>query len=176
MISIPVSNPAHTSITKVSKVLCFAAFLLGTAVLVSGAVAGYLRSNAILKDHSVVTAPVTLEEIEEKSGRKGRVSYTYHFSYSFEAAGQTHKGSFSTSESNSLPYMEDGATVQVAYANAEPSRFDRLDRLQGQSGLGGMITKLLVALPVSALLAFIVHLLIVGRLFVVKPEPAEATT
>ncbi|WP_454831045.1 hypothetical protein [Pseudoxanthomonas wuyuanensis] len=174
MISIPVSAAAHANIGKISRFLCFAAFLFFAAMLTYGAIGGYFSSNAILKDHSVVTAPVTLEDIEEERGRKGRKSYTYHFSYAFDAGGQTRQGQFSTSEGNSIPYMDDGATVEVAYANGDPSRFDRLQRLQSQSGLGGMIVRLVVALPVSALLAFIVHLLIVGRLFVIKPKPAEA--
>ncbi|KAF1722333.1 DUF3592 domain-containing protein [Pseudoxanthomonas wuyuanensis] len=175
MINIPVSDATHASIGKISRFLCFAAFLIFAALLSYSAIGGYFRSNAILKDHSLVTAPVTLQDIEEKSGRKGRKSYTYHFSYAFEAGGQARRGEFSTSEGNSIPYMDEGATVEVAYSNADPSRFERLQRLQNQSGLGGMLVRLAVALPVSALLAFIAHLLIVGRLFVARPKPAEAT-
>ena len=92
MISIPVSAAAHANIGKISRFLCFAAFLFFAAMLTYGAIGGYFSSNAILKDHSVVTAPVTLEDIEEERGRKGRKSYTYHFSYAFEAGGQAHHG------------------------------------------------------------------------------------
>lgn len=167
MISIPVSLSTHSRLTTASKWLCIAAFVIFGSLLGVTAFSGYRQANAILKDHTVVTVPVELEQIEEKHGRKGRVSYTYHFRYTFEANGTSQRGAFSTSEGNAAPYTADGATVKVAYANSNPARFERLDKLQSSRGLGAVLRRLLIGLVFASVLALVAHLLITRRLFVV---------
>lgn len=173
--NIPVSESAHARISSVSMWLCIAALVVFTTVLAWSGFNGWRQASAILKDHSVVVAPVKLEDIEEKSGRKGRTTYTYHFSYTFEAGGTTHTGTFSTSESNSERYMEEDATVKVAYANAEPSRFERLDRLEANKSLGSVLKRWLITLVISGVLAFAAHQIITRRLFVVDPPATTAS-
>lgn len=168
MLSFTTSPATHAVVSKASRIFFSLAFLVGITVLAAGAIRGYLAATAILKDHSVVTAPVTLDEVVEERGRKGRKRNMYHFSYRFEAKGQPQTGTFITSESNADPYLEDGVTVEVAYSNQEPSRFDRLERLQNQSSLKGVIIRLLVSLPFVALLAWIAHLLTTRKLFVLR--------
>ncbi len=170
MISIPVSATSHQRLSIVSKWLCLAAYVVVVLVFSLSGLGNYRKANAILKDHAVVSAPVELDSIEENRGRKGRVSHEYHFSYAFEAGGTTHHGSFSTSESNASRYLDEGATVEIAYAKSEPARFERLSMLENNKSLSGVLTRLCISLLLMAVLAFIVHLLITRKLFVTKQE------
>lgn len=172
MISIPVSDTSHARLIRVSRWLCIAAYAVLAGVFALSAFSGYRQAQAILKDAVTVQAPVHLDRIEEKHGRKGRVSHEYQFRYEFSADGQTHTGHFATSEDNAAPYLEEGRMISVAYARGEPSRFERLERLEGQKGLGAVLGRLMVALALLAVLAFVVHLLITRKLFVVRAPVA----
>ena len=172
MISIPVSPASHRRLCTVSKWLCLTAYVLVVLVFSLSGLGNYRKANAILKDHAVVSAPVELDSIEEKRGRKGRVSNQYHFTYAFDANGVTHHGSFTTSEDNATPYLEDDATVEIAYSRSEPARFERLSLLENNKGLGSVLTRLCISLLLMAVLAFVAHLLITRKLFVAQQEAA----
>lgn len=175
MISFKIQPETHAKFAAWSKKFFFLVFVLGAGFLMYQGFAGYRAANAILGDHSVVTVPVELEDIVEERGRKGRTKLMFHFAYSFEAQGKSYDGRFVTSESNADPYLEEGATIEVAYANGEPARFDRLDKLQDQAGFGGLMTKMLIALAGAALVAFVMHMLLVAKLIVPRmPEPEAA--
>lgn len=173
MISIPVSDTAHSRLVRASRWLCAVAYVVIVAVFASSALGGHFRAQAILKDAVTVQAPVTLDSIDEKR-RKGRVSHTYQFRYAFDVDGVPYTGHFATSEDNAAPYLGDAPQVTVAYARAEPARFERLDRLQAQQGLGSVLGRLVGALLMLAGLAFLVHLLVTRRLFVRHATPAAA--
>jgi hypothetical protein len=175
MISFKVKPENHAVISRWSKRFFMVVFVAGAALLSFMGIDDYRQANAILGDHGTVTVPVELVDITEERGRKGRTKTMYHFGYSFEAGGQRHEGHFSTSESNADPYLADDATIEVAYANADPSRFDRLSRLESQSGFGSLIVRMLVALAGAAFVAFVLHMLLVGKLIVAREaEPAPA--
>jgi hypothetical protein len=177
MISFKIEPQNHATFAAWSKKFFFLAFLVGAGTLMAQGFSGYRSANAILKDHTVVTVPVALSEVVEEKGSKGRVSSMYHFAYTFEVEGQSHEGEFVTSESNADPYLGEEATVEIAYANGDASRFDRLSKLQGQAGLGGLVTKFLIALVGAAFLAFVAHMLLVAKLIVPRaPEPEAAAT
>jgi hypothetical protein len=172
MLSFKLKPENHAGLSRWSKRLFFVVFVVAAGVLMFSGIDSYRHANSILRDHSVVTAPVEFVEVTEERGRKGRRKDMYHFGYSFEVDGQTHEGRFTTSESNAGPYLADGATLKVAYANADPANFDRLQRLQGLSGFGGLLVRMLIAVGGAALLAGLMHLLVVAKLFVPrKPEP-----
>ncbi|MDU9400749.1 DUF3592 domain-containing protein [Pseudomonas sp. zfem003] len=172
MISFKISPETHRGLSKVSMVLLSLAALIGAGYLIVTAILNYFDANAILKDHSEVMAPVNLETVTEEHHRRGRTSETYHFHYVFEVAGKAYDGIFETSASNATPYLKEGASVKVAYANAEPSRFGRLEVLQKQADLGSSITRALMAIPLAALIAFILHLMLTRRLFVPRETSA----
>jgi hypothetical protein len=175
MISFKLKPENHAALSRWSKRFFLVVFVAGAVLLASKGIAGYRHANSILGDHTVVTAPVELMEVTEERGRKGRTKLMFNFAYSFEANGQAYRGEFTTAESNADPYLGDDVTVQVAYDNADPSRFDRLERLQGMAGFGSLVTRLLVAVLGAALLAGLMHLLLVAKLFVVRqPEPEPA--
>lgn len=172
MISIPVSPISHRRLSNASKWLCLVAYVVVVLVFSLSGLGNYRKANAILMDHAVVSAPVELDSIEEKRGRKGRVTNQYHFNYAFDANGVTHRGSFTTSEANADRYLEDGATVEIAYSRSEPTRFERLSLLENNKSLGGILTRLCISLLLMAVLAFIVHLIITRKLFVTQQETA----
>lgn len=165
MISIPVSDTSHARLSRASRWLCSIGYAVLAIIFASSALSGHRQAEAILKDAVTVQAPVQVDHIEEKR-RKGRVSYQYHFRYDFEVNGVTHKGEFATSEDNATPYLGDAPQVTVAYSRADPSRFERLDRLEGQKGLGAVLGRVVAALGMLAVLAFVLHLLLTRKLFV----------
>lgn len=139
------------------------------------------RRSAAIRDrppcdaaYSYLLTALSAKDITEERGRKGRTKLMYHFGYAFEADGQQYVGQFTTSESNAEPYAQDHATIDIAYAKADPSRFDRLSRLQSQSGFGGLLMRLLVAVAGAALVAFLMHMLVVAKLIVPRMPEADA--
>jgi len=171
MISIPVSDRSHARIRRFSLWLCtlgYAALALGFAWT---ALSGHRNAAAILKDAVTVQAPVQLDRIDEHR-RKGRVSHEYQFQYRFNVDGVAHTGTFATSEDSAAPYLEEGALVRVAYSRAQPTRFDRLERLQSQQRLGAVLGRLLVGVVLLGVLAFVVYLLLTRKLFVPRAPAA----
>lgn len=173
MISIPVSDTSHARLVRVSRWLCIAAYVVLAGVFAVSAFSGYRQAQGILKDPVTVQAEVHLDGIEEKRGRKGRVSSEYRFRYAFTADGTPYTGHFETSEDNAAPYLEAGRQISVSYARANPARFERTERLEGQKGLSAVLGRLMVALAMLAVLAFVVHLLITRKLFVPRAPAAE---
>jgi hypothetical protein len=172
MISIPVSDTSHHRLSRASRWVCSIGYACLAVFFAWSALSGHREAQAILKDAVTVQAPVQVDHIEEKR-RKGRVSYQYHFRYDFAVDGVPYIGHFATSEDNAAPYLEDEPHVAVAYSRADPSRFERLDRLEGQKSLGSVMGRVLVALGMLAVLAFVVHLLVTRKLFV-RQVPAVA--
>jgi hypothetical protein len=173
MISIPVSDTAHARLSQAARWLCILGYVVLAVVFSWSALSGHRQAQAILKDAVSVQVPVQLDHIAE-SRRKGRVSHTYQFRYQFVVDGVARDGEFSTSEDNAAPYLRDGAQVEVAYARADPSRFERMDRLQGQKRLGAVLGRLSVGVVMLGVLAFVVFLLLTRKLFVVR-QPASVS-
>jgi hypothetical protein len=173
MISIPVSDTSHARLSRASRWVCCIGYAVLAVIFAWSALSGHRQAEAILKDAVTVQAPVQVDHIEEKR-RKGRVSYQYHFRYDFEVNGVAHKGEFSTSEDNATPYLGEEPYVAVAYSRADPSQFDRLERLESQKGLGAVLGRVVVALGMLAILVFVVHLLLTRKLFVRQTPAASA--
>lgn len=167
MIRIPVSETSHARLASASRWLCSVGYVVLAIGVAWSALGGHRTAQAILKDAVTVQVPVQLDHIEE-SRRKGRVSQTYHFRYTFNVDGREHVGTFSTSEDSAGPYLQDDAQVQVAYARAQPTRFERLQRLQAQQDLGAVLGRLSLGVVLLGVLAWVVHLLLTRRLFVVR--------
>ncbi|MFN4161680.1 MAG: DUF3592 domain-containing protein [Stenotrophomonas sp.] len=173
MISIPVSATSHARLTQAARWLCILGYVVLAVVFSVSALSGHRQAEAILKDAVSVQVPVQLDHIEE-SRRKGRVSHTYQFRYQFVVDGVAREGEFSTSEDNAAPYLREGAQVEVAYARVDPSRFERMDRLQGQKSLGAVLGRLSVGVVLLGVLVFVVFLLLTRKLFVVR-QPASVS-
>ncbi|WP_235429726.1 hypothetical protein [Xanthomonas sp. GPE 39] len=121
----------------------------------------YAHASAILRDHSVTTVPVIPDGT---FSMQTRPLARYRFHYAFQSKGLLHSGAFEASGAEAAPLLLDGATVVIAYANADPSQFGRLDQLEHAGNLGGMFTRVIIALSITALLAMVAHRLLIGRL------------
>lgn len=173
MLSFKISPAAHQKVSRVSRIIC-TLFAIGFVVVMClTAIGDHLRAKRILADHSVVSAPLALDNVTEERGRRGRTKEMYHFTYQFQVKGQPYIGRFDVAGSNVDNYPE-GTVLQIAYSNADPAHFDRLERLQDLSKTSGMFTRLGVGVLGAALIAFIIHLLATRRLFVPREEPAGA--
>lgn len=174
MLSFKISSGAHEKVRRVSSIIC-TVFAIGFVLLMClTAIGDHLRARRILADHSVVSAPLVLDEVTEERGRRGRTKEMYHFTYQFEVKGQPYIGRFDVAGSNADKYPE-GTLLQVAYSNTDPAHFDRLDRLQDLSDTSGLFTRLGVGILGAALISFIIHLLATRRLFVPREEQPAAT-
>ncbi|WP_369940849.1 hypothetical protein [Xanthomonas medicagonis] len=148
-----------------SRLLFASLFALGGGALLFHLLGDYRHASAILRDHSVATVPVIADGA---FGAHAEPLSRYRFHYVFESRGRLHRGAFETSAAEAGPLLLDGATVEIAYANADPSRFGRLDQLQHAGNLGGVITRLAIALSIAALLAAAAHQVLIGR--VLRPR------
>ncbi|NZA25699.1 DUF3592 domain-containing protein [Luteimonas sp. SJ-92] len=172
MISFKLEPDNHAALSRWSKRFFQVVFVLAAGVLMFMGIDGYREASSILADHSVVNVPVELEGIDEERGRRGRTRHMFDFGYAFEVDGTQYRGAFTTSESNAEKYLGDGTTIDIAYSNADPARFDRLDKLQGMAGAGSLVKRMAIAVLGAAFLAFVMHMLLVAKLFVPrKPEP-----
>ncbi|EKU26596.1 hypothetical protein KFS84_01435 [Xanthomonas translucens pv. graminis] len=143
-----------------SRLLFASLFVLGGGALLYHLLGDYRHASAILHDHSVATVPVIADGA---FGVHTEPLVHYRFHYVFESKGRLHRGTFEASGAEAAPLLLDGATVEIAYANADPSRFGRLDQLQHAGNLGSVLTRLAIALSIAALLAAAAHQLLIGR-------------
>ncbi|CBA14832.1 hypothetical protein [Xanthomonas albilineans] len=148
-------------IRRLSRLLFASLFALCSGVLLYQLLGDYAHASAILRDHSVATVPVIADGA---FGMQARPLVRYRFHYLFQSRGRLHNGAFEASGAEAAPLLLDGATVEIAYANADPSQFGRLDQLQHAGNLGGMLTRVIIALSITALLAVVAHRLLIGRL------------
>ncbi|MBN6151887.1 hypothetical protein JR065_16185 [Xanthomonas sp. AmX2] len=144
---------------RLSRLLFASLFVLGAGLLLHHMLGHYRHANAILRDHSVATVPVIADGAVGSHAKPQR----YRFHYVFEAKGRLHRGAFTTNATEAAPLLLDGATVEIAYANADPARFGRLEQLQHDGDLSGVFTRTAIALPIAALLAVAAHQLLIGR-------------
>ncbi|MFC6840977.1 hypothetical protein [Xanthomonas theicola] len=144
-----------------SRLLFATLFALSGGALLYHLLGDYRHASAILRDHSVATVPVIADH-GAFDGHFGPL-LRYRFHYVFQSKGQLHRGAFEASGAEARALLLDGATVEIAYANADPGRFGRLDQLQYAGNLGGLLTRLAIALSIAALLPAIAHQALIGR-------------
>lgn len=173
MLSFKISQETHRKVRLVSTIVCTTLTICFILLLLLSGIASHLRAKRILADHTVIEAPVHLDNVTEERGRRGRTKEMMHFTYRFEVKGQPYIGRFDVASGNADRYPE-GRLLKIAYSNSDPRSFDRLERLEGQIGLGGLIQRLSVGTLGGALLGFIVHLLATRKLFVPREEAAAA--
>ncbi|MCC4595716.1 hypothetical protein NRY95_20765 [Xanthomonas campestris pv. phormiicola] len=175
-LAFPTDMPARAShipspLTRwLSRLLFASLFALGGGALLYHLLGDYRHASAILSDHSVATVPVIADGA---FGVHAEPLVHYRFHYVFESKGRLHRGTFEASGAEAAPLLLDGATVEIAYANADPSRFGRLDQLQHAGNLGGVLTRLAIALSIAALLAAAAHQVLIGRVLGAR-RPAVA--
>ncbi len=106
MLSFKISQGAHDKVRRVSSIICTLFSIGFVVVMCLTAIGDHLRAKRILADHSVVSAPLVLDEVTEERGRRGRTKEMYHFTYQFEVKGQPYIGRFDVAGSNADKYPE----------------------------------------------------------------------
>lgn len=121
------------------------------AVLAYTAVTSHRKARALLDDHSIAEAVVSIDADAEPSERLAR------FKYTFEVAGKRYDGTFSTLKSRAAD-IEPGSTVPIAYANSDPSRSQRPEVLADNADAATTLKSFLTFSALTALLIGLFHL------------------
>ena len=121
------------------------AFPIVLVVLAYTAASNYANARAILVDHSIAQATVTLDEDAPPS--KNLV----HFKYTFAVDGKNYTGTFSKLNSHA-DEVELGSVIPVAYANFDPSKTQRPELLEKNADLQSNAISFVTMAALSALL------------------------
>jgi len=139
---VELSEDGHAAVTIVARHLFLLIFFMGSVHTVQGVLRDYRHARSILRNHGVaIAAPAKADTALDRllpTARKDRDLYT------FTVDGTSYSASFAT----------DDTTVQVAYAKAQPGRFDRLDVLEYKGSTAYVIIGTLVAVPALAMICW----------------------
>ncbi len=172
MINFKVKDSSHQFISVIAKYLCIFGFIGSVGFFGYSMVINYQEASTILADPVVLDAEVSLDDVTYETGRKGRTTETYHFSYYYQANGQEFIKPFTTSESNADKYI-DSAMVQIAYAKSNPTLSGKVERLEKNSSISSLLWRGTLAFFGLMFLAAIVYGLITSVLFVNKDKPED---
>lgn len=128
--------------TLISK-LVLPAYLAGIIFLSYAGVNSYLNASSILKDHTVVEAPIELINTTSRT-KRGHTSTTYNFNYSYTVSGREYVSKYSAVNQKGERYLDE-PLITVAYSNADPAKAGTLHVLERQSGLGRTIKHIIIA-------------------------------
>jgi hypothetical protein len=136
---VELSEDGHAAVTIVARHAFLLIFIMASVHTVQSVLREYRHARAILNDHGVAIAvPAKADTVLDRllpMARKDRDVYT------FTVDGTAYSASFST----------DDPTVQVAYAKAQPGRFDRLEVLEYEGSAVHIVMGIAVAVPVFAI-------------------------
>ena len=134
--------------------LVWPAYLGGMIFFTYVGVDSYLNATAILKDHTVVDAPMEFIRTSSRT-KRGHTSVTYHFRYSYSVNGTDYSEPYSAVNEHGERYLEQGY-MTIAYSNPEPARAGPIHLLEDQSRLGRLIKSLLLVAVILFVIAIFV--------------------
>lgn len=134
--------------------LVWPAYLAGVIFLSYTGVNLYLNASSILKDHTVVEAPMEFINTTSRT-KRGHTSVTYNFNYSYTVAGEEYGSRYSAVNKHGERYLEKGL-ITLAYSNTDPAKAGPLHLLKRQSSLGGTIKGILIFALILGLVALFV--------------------
>ena len=135
--------------------LVWPAYLAGLVFLSYVGIESYLNASFILKDHTVVEAPIELVNTTSRT-KRGHTSTTYNFNYTYTVSGTDYVTEYSAVNEKGERYL-DNPLITVAYSNADPAQVGALHVLKHQSSLGGTIKRILIAALLLGLIALFVY-------------------
>lgn len=154
---VELSEHGHAAVTIVARHVFLLIFVMASVQTVQGALRDHRRARSILKDHGIAIAvPAKANTALDRLIPTARTDGDL---YTFTVDATAYSASFAT----------DDPTVQVAYAKAQPGRFDRLEVLESQGSTAYVVMGTLVAVPAFAmacwgLLAFLTRFVFrIGR-------------
>ena len=135
--------------------LVLPAYITGLVFFAYAGADSYLNASSILKDHTVVDAPIELVDTTYRT-KKGHTTTTYIFNYSYTANGSDYTEEYSAVNEKGERYLDE-AVITIAYSNSDPARVGALHVLERQSSLGGLIKRLLIVAAILGFLALLVY-------------------
>ena len=135
--------------------LVWPAYLAGVIFLSYAGVSSYLNASSILRDHTVVEAPIELVNTKSRT-KKGHTSTTYIFNYTYAVGGRDYVSEYSAVNEKGERFL-DKSLITIAYSNADPGKAGALHVLKRQSSLGGTIKRILLAAFLLGLIAAAVY-------------------
>ena len=135
--------------------LVWPAYFAALAYFAYLSVTTYLDATSILKDHTVVEAPVELLDTSYRT-RRGHTTTTYKFRYTYTVDGKDYSVIHSAVNEKGERYLEAGSAT-VASSNTNPSNAGVLVNLENQSSIGRFIKSLLIIALVLGILGIFVY-------------------
>ena len=135
--------------------LVWPAYLAGIIFLGYTASDAYLTASFILKDHTVVEAPIELVNTTSRT-KRGHTSTTYNFTYAYDVDGTSYVSRYSAVNEKGERFL-DNPVITVAYSNEDPNQVGALHVLNRNSSLGGTIKRVLIAALILGLIALFVY-------------------
>ena len=126
--------------------------------IVFGAYTGvnsYLDASFIMKDHTVIGAPIDLVDTTSRT-RRGHTSTTYIFNYTYTVDGREFESEYSAVNDKGKRYLDE-PLITLAYSNTDPAKVGALHVVERQSSLGGLIKRVLMFAFIVGLLALFVY-------------------
>ncbi len=135
--------------------LVWPAYFAALAYLAFLSVTTYLDAHSILKDHTVVEAPVELTDTSYRT-KRGHTTTTYDFKYTYTVNGNDHSAYYSAVNEKGERYLNDGV-VTIAYSNTDPTNVGVLVNLENQSSIGRFIKSFLIVALVLGIIGIFVY-------------------
>ena len=140
---------------KLISKLVLPAYIAGVVFTAYSSVSLYLAASSIMKDHTVVDAPIELVGTSSRT-KRGHTSITYKFTYTYVVDGTEYSSPYSAVNEHGERYIEEGL-ITLAYSNADPANAKALHVLERQSSLFGMIKGFFIFSFVLGLVALFVY-------------------
>lgn len=140
--------------TLISK-LVWPAYFAGIIFLSYAGFNSYLNATSILKDHTVVEAPIELVNTTSRT-KRGHTSTTYIFNYTYTVDGRDYTERYSAVNEKGERYLDE-PVITIARSNTDPAKAGALHVLKRQSSLGGLIKGVLIAALILGLIALFVY-------------------
>ena len=122
---------------KLISKLVLPAYLAGLVFTAYSGVSLYLAASSIMKDHTVIEAPIELVDTSSRT-KRGHTSVTYNFNYTYTVNGEEYSSPYSAVNEHGERYIREGL-ITLAYSNSDPANAGALHVLERQSSLFGMI-------------------------------------
>ena len=153
---------------KVIRKLVWPLYAVLVVFFSSVGITSFLDANSILKDHTVVDAPIQLVDASSRT-KKGHTTTTYVFNYSYTVGEKEYTAEYSAVNEKGERYLNE-PVIKIAYSNSNPENSGALHVLERQSSLGDLIKRFLIG---SAILGAIALFIFVWASAKKEDETAE---
>jgi hypothetical protein len=140
---------------KIIRKVIWPLYLAAIVFLTSAGFSSYLNASAILKDHTVLDAPIQLADTSSRT-KRGHTTTTYTFNYSYTVADKNYMAEYSAVNEKGERYLSE-PTIKIAYSNTDPEMVGALHVLERQSSFGGLLKRSLIGSIALGLVALFIY-------------------